>query len=417
MVVVHMSVAEGLSPVYHAQVARPMISYRNAGYTVRLLTTSPIGDYIRTSSRERWRLRQHELQSRHGLQLERLLSPPSRFAGLLPIGGALSRWLKHNVALDAELTFHCRGPKATILALDAVRGRDMSRVIYDCRGFVGDEYAYVRGYNSMHAAPESVSARAFAIHRLELDAAARCNAMICVSHAMKEKVVADWAIEASKVAVVPCCTDVSGVANAFFMRDRVRTQLQLDDKFVVAYCGSLESWQMPRESMSLFSAISRICKTAHLLAITTNPRGMVRLADDAGISADKRTILSVPQSEVPGLLAAGDCGLLLREASIVNLVASPVKFAEYLAVGLPVVITEGIGDYSELVKSEGIGVVLPPVNRGGNMSIGREQIEKLTSLDRNKIRSIALRELDWGQMTYPALLTDLVKAQAGISTR
>ena len=44
--------------------------------------------------------------------------------------------------------------------------------------------------------------------------------------------------------------------------------------------------------------------------------------------------LWVPQSKVFETLVAADYALLFREPSIVNKVASPVKFAEYLACGL-----------------------------------------------------------------------------------
>jgi len=63
--------------------------------------------------------------------------------------------------------------------------------------------------------------------------------------------------------------------------------------------------------------------------------------------------------EVPGYLAAADVGLLLREPCLVNRVASPVKFAEYLAAGLPVLLTEQIGDYSALAAAHRVGCVIP----------------------------------------------------------
>ena len=40
---------------------------------------------------------------------------------------------------------------------------------------------------------------------------------------------------------------------------------------------------------------------------------------------------------------------------------APTKFAEYLLCGLPVVMTAGIGDFSQLAKKENLGIVL-----GGN---------------------------------------------------
>ena len=43
---------------------------------------------------------------------------------------------------------------------------------------------------------------------------------------------------------------------------------------------------------------------------------------------------------------------------MVNNVASPIKVAEYLACGLPVIMTQGIGDYSEDLAREPVGLLL-----------------------------------------------------------
>ena len=64
---------------------------------------------------------------------------------------------------------------------------------------------------------------------------------------------------------------------------------------------------------------------------------------------------------IPSLLCASDVGILLRENNLVNNVASPGKFAEYLMCGLPVIMGSGIGDYSELMQENENAVVLDDV--------------------------------------------------------
>jgi hypothetical protein len=49
--------------------------------------------------------------------------------------------------------------------------------------------------------------------------------------------------------------------------------------------------------------------------------------------------MSVPQSQVADYLVAADAGFLLRDASSVNRVSVPVKIGEYLAAGVPVVVS------------------------------------------------------------------------------
>jgi glycosyltransferase involved in cell wall biosynthesis len=55
---------------------------------------------------------------------------------------------------------------------------------------------------------------------------------------------------------------------------------------------------------------------------------------------------------------AADVGLLIRGDDLVNRVAAPTKFAEYLACGLPVVVSRGVGDTESVVRTYGVGYVI-----------------------------------------------------------
>jgi hypothetical protein len=63
---------------------------------------------------------------------------------------------------------------------------------------------------------------------------------------------------------------------------------------------------------------------------------------------------------------------MIREDTITNRVASPTKFAEYLAAGLPVLISAHIGDFSTTVRANDLGLVwnegtaLPPLEPTGD---------------------------------------------------
>jgi hypothetical protein len=65
----------------------------------------------------------------------------------------------------------------------------------------------------------------------------------------------------------------------------------------------------------------------------------------------------VPAAEVAALMSSADYGLLLREQSFTNRVAAPTKFAEYLAAGLKIIISENLGDYSKLVLDLELGEI------------------------------------------------------------
>ncbi|HQF28754.1 MAG TPA: hypothetical protein PLD36_09070, partial [Bacteroidia bacterium] len=66
----------------------------------------------------------------------------------------------------------------------------------------------------------------------------------------------------------------------------------------------------------------------------------------------------VNHQEVTAILTACDTGILIREQSVTNQVASPTKFAEYLSAGLTVIISDHLGDYSDFVRDNNCGTVV-----------------------------------------------------------
>src|SRR5690606_20577312 len=45
--------------------------------------------------------------------------------------------------------------------------------------------------------------------------------------------------------------------------------------------------------------------------------------------------------------------------SLVNAVSSPIKFGEYTSCGVPVILSEGVGDFSQATRERDLGVVIP----------------------------------------------------------
>jgi glycosyltransferase involved in cell wall biosynthesis len=74
---------------------------------------------------------------------------------------------------------------------------------------------------------------------------------------------------------------------------------------------------------------------------------------------DKHVLCESPsRNAIPAVLADADIGLISRDASLGSRVACPVKFAEYLASGLPVIAANGIGECDAILKSGNCGVSL-----------------------------------------------------------
>jgi hypothetical protein len=89
-------------------------------------------------------------------------------------------------------------------------------------------------------------------------------------------------------------------------------------------------------------------------------------------------VLSRPHEQVVDHLCAGDVGLLLRERHPMNEVAAPGKFGEYVLSGLPTVMTDGIGDFSEPMKACPFACVLPDL---ADAADARARIQRFCARD------------------------------------
>jgi len=71
----------------------------------------------------------------------------------------------------------------------------------------------------------------------------------------------------------------------------------------------------------------------------------------------------VPYAKVPAYLSAADFAFSLQNPKPSNLYLSPVKNGEYWAAGLPIVLSDGVGDDHRLVLKEKAGALLKSVDK------------------------------------------------------
>jgi glycosyltransferase involved in cell wall biosynthesis len=348
---------EGLGSVFVSQVVRPMSRIAAAGFDVKIVVLCPVGQLVKRPLRERWKKTIGNLPKCLNGRLHRLCAPPSRFEWRWAERAMLGRTLRKLARRNQPLIVQCRNAATTNLALDIKMGCPALRIVYDCRGLEDEEFLY-------QSQDEKLSLRELELEadrllRLQRRAARESDAIFCVSRAMTDYLVRKHEIEPHKCETVPTCVDVNSFGRATRARSQLRAKLGFGERLVVAYCGSLHAWQMPRESLAVFAQIQSWQPDAFFLGITTHPDALRTLIAQQGIAENRTRVLSVLHNEVPDYLATADCGFLLRASSTVNRVASPVKFGEYLASGTPVIMSDGIGDYSELARRENVGVVLP----------------------------------------------------------
>lgn len=109
----------------------------------------------------------------------------------------------------------------------------------------------------------------------------------------------------------------------------------------VIYAGGLQPWQCIDD---MLAASTKVQDRLKFLFLTGDPETLRLKTSAAGLNV---RIESVPWSELPNYYARAAMGFVLRDETIVNVVACPTKLVEYLHFGvIPIVKLEQIGDFS-----------------------------------------------------------------------
>lgn len=112
----------------------------------------------------------------------------------------------------------------------------------------------------------------------------------------------------------------------------------------IIYSGGVQKWQ---NVTLMLNAIKKKCTPSiHYTILTGNVQYVRKIADELCIPDEYLTITSCAPNELGKFYNQAHYAFILRDDSIVNIVANPTKLIEYLFWGLvPVVLSPSIGDY------------------------------------------------------------------------
>lgn len=178
-----------------------------------------------------------------------------------------------------------------------------------------------------------------------------------VSHAMGAHYIAKYGI------LKTSCVVPSGLRNEALRKNFTQRNI-LDlpkNRPVLGYVGTMVAWQCKDEMFRLFGEMHRRYPEVFFAILTPAPHQPVTLELLAknGISDGDYLVTEVPFDDVSKAVSQFNAGVMLRKLSPVNQAASPTKFGEMVAAGVPMVATDGIGDYSEDVRNNDFGFIVP----------------------------------------------------------
>ncbi len=300
-------------------------------------------------------------------------------ANVLPMFPKAQFWKLNTVLIFFACLFSgqkkiwARGPFACNMALSLKNLGLIKKVWFDARGAYQAE---LTEYNVVLNNSVKNS-----IEKIERAALEKSDAHLTVSAKLAAWWKAHYQFISKKTTVIPCTLSESFLSQFPAEKEikQLRTALGFtENDIVLAYSGSSAGWQS-------FKLVDEFLY--EVFSKNENVK-LVFLSNE--IPHESKTFKTYPNrivtrwvkpAEVKNILLAADYGLLIREKSITNKVASPVKFAEYLSCGLNIVISEEIGDFTDFVQEHRCGVPQSTDNNFSKVSYNTKQTNNKLALD------------------------------------
>lgn len=356
------------SPLVRSQVLPYLRRLSDMGHQIQLVTFErggpfPDGEF----PRDRW----HPLESRPGRSL---------FAKVVDIArGAL-----HVMALARRTgsdVLHARSYLPAAICWIAARVLGL-RFVFDMRGFMGEEYVDGGLWR-----PGEM--RDHAVRLIERRLLAGAAWVVVLTHAAGRRLRTEpryaGAVRAP-VTVVPCTVDLVRFAP---IAERAEAP-------TLVYSGSLGTWYLLDEMLRLFLLAREMRSDLRFVLLNQNDHALISTACvRLCVPRDAIDIRAVDPSEMPRQLARGHVGIALLKRVPSKIGSSPVKIAEYLACGLPVIASAGIGDTDEQLRGYQAGYIVESLDDEGLLTGAANLVRLLDDEDaRSRARNLAVDVFD-----------------------
>lgn len=162
-------------------------------------------------------------------------------------------------------------------------------------------------------------------------------------------------INRNNVIVLPCVVDLI----KFARRDNPQLKASLNIPIgatIGIYVGKFGGIYYDEEAFWIFRLAKEVFENFFLLILTPSDQNEVQFKlKGMGFELSEFKVLHTPHSEVPHYLSISDFAFALYKHSYSNRYLSPVKIGEYWACGLPVLLTDGVGDDSDIINASNCG--------------------------------------------------------------
>lgn len=229
------------------------------------------------------------------------------------------------------------------------------------------------------------------LHYWENKLKKNARAIFPVSEGYKTTLIKEG-VKSERVFVTPCATDLT----RFIINDQWRIEMRKllgwnANDIVGIYVGKFGDIYFCDKAFELFKKLKKQFPKFRIIILSSSKKEWLNeKLTYCGFLLEEMFVDYVDHREVPKYLNASDVAFCFHKPHEYSYAYSPVKNGEYWACGLPVIISENIGDDSLILKSSRMGIVLKDITKFDE-DVVSEFTELLKRNNRAGIRELAIK--------------------------
>lgn len=254
---------------------------------------------------------------------------------------------------------HCRSYISALIGLSFKR-KYKTKFVFDMRGFWADERVDGGLWNLKHPIFKLVYSY---FKRKEIAYFNESDYTISLTH-NGEKEIKSWSSIRKDIGiqVIPCCVDLNLFNPQTIQEERIsvlKSELKIaKSQFVLGYVGSIGTWYMLDEMLDFFKIVQQANSTALFLFVTgEQPNKLIEKAEEKGIQTSSIRVVSCLHQEVPTYISLFDASVFFIRPTFSKKASSPTKQGEIMAMGVPIICNDGVGDTDFVIHKYSAGAV------------------------------------------------------------
>lgn len=272
----------------------------------------------------------------------------------------MNRLAKMLVKTKGIELIHCRSYLPMIIG-HALGKKYGAKTLFDMRGFWPEE----RTEGGLWKLSNPLFKRIFSYfkqkEKLFLQDA---DAVVSLTEAGKKDLIKrfpDFHLE-EKTTVIPCCVRLDLFdPKKISANDKtaLKKELGLTNQTIFGYVGSIGTWYMLDEMLAYFKVQWEQNNKSVFLFISKEPEGNIRSkAQNLGLPKESIVVKGVTHGEVAKHISIFDYAVYFIRPSFSKTASSPIKQAEIIAMGIPIITNAGVGDSDKYILESKAGALL-----------------------------------------------------------